>query len=451
MQARVPVTFSPAGVTVWVRPGTTVDAAAKAAHVLVPTPCAGRGVCAGCGVRVIAGELEVPDEVERRSLRRAPEGVRLACRARVAGPVEVRPLFSAPVSGVAAVAEGASERASTVSLVAGVDLGTTSVAVLIAEAASGREIGRASVANQQASFGADVLSRVSAALSGQAAELRALAEDSVCDALQAAAAAGGVDLSRVARVQVAANSAMAALLVGADVSTLAAHPFASPVGGDPLPRDSRVRVALAPDAEVALIPPIAAFVGGDALAATVAAGLVDVAAPTLLVDLGTNAELVLAQPDGLWVASTAAGPAFEGAGVSCGGPAIIGAVDRVDISAGAVLLHAIGDAEPRWFSGAGLVSAAAQLVAVGHIAPDGAMVPEGPLAARFARDEAGVLCVRLSQEGAPSVVLTQLDVRALQLAKAAVRMGIETLLRHAGLSADSLAEVLVAGAFGAAL
>ena len=454
MQARVPVTFAPAGITIWVAPGVTVAEAARAASVLLAAPCAGRGVCGGCGVRVVGGALEPADEVEARALARAPRGVRLACRARVAGAVEVQPLYAGAPTGetpTSTTPEVAGAPRRDVALVAGIDLGTTSVAALIAEVDSGRELARASVANRQSSFGADVLSRISASLAGESDALRSLAEDSALAALRAAGEAGGADVSRIERLVVAGNSAMAALLMGADTTSLASHPFTPPVGGEPLAVDSALRRAIAPGAQATLVPPMAAFIGGDALAATVAAGLVDVDAPVLLVDLGTNAELVLARPDGLLVTSTAAGPAFEGVGVSCGGPAVAGAVDRLVIADGAVKLHAIGDAQPQWFSGAGLVSAIAALMSAGHIQPDGAMVAAGPLAARFARDEAGVLGVRLSADEAPLVMLTQLDVRALQLAKAAVRAGIEALLRHAALSAAELSEVLVAGAFGAAL
>jgi uncharacterized 2Fe-2S/4Fe-4S cluster protein (DUF4445 family) len=114
-------------------------------------------------------------------------------------------------------------------------------------------------------------------------------------------------------------------------------------------------------------------------------------------------------------------------------------------------LHTIGDAQPEWLSGAGLVSALAALKSAGHLRADGQLDAEGPLSDRFARDADGVLGVVLSQPGAPVVRLSQLDVRALQLAKAAVRVGIESLLAHACLSAGQLAEVLVAGAFGTAL
>jgi uncharacterized 2Fe-2S/4Fe-4S cluster protein (DUF4445 family) len=403
-------------------------------------------------VRVISGALEAPDEVEAHALQRAPEGVRLACRARVEGPVEVRPLFSADSRTPPQESVGAPPAWVAGSrVVAGVDLGTTTVAALLVDADSGREIARAVVPNRQASFGADVLSRISAALSGENEALQRAAEDSVVAALEAAASVAGVELGKTQRVVIAGNSAMIALLSGADVSGLAAHPFAAPEVPDRLAATSAVRGLLPTSAEVWLVPPMASFVGGDALAASLSAGLIDVRVPTLLVDIGTNAELVLALPGRTLVASAAAGPAFEGAGLASGGPATLGAVERVEIEGESPALHVIGGVEASWLSGAGFVSAVAALVAVGHILANGAMSSRGPLGARFTTDDAGVVAVVLSEKGSPTVRLTQLDVRALQLAKAAVRVGIETILRHAGISAADLGGVLVAGAFGAAL
>jgi uncharacterized 2Fe-2S/4Fe-4S cluster protein (DUF4445 family) len=448
----VPVTFVPAGVTVRVATGTTLIDAARAAGVLIASPCAGRGVCAGCGVRVISGTLEAPDEVEAHALERASEGVRLACRARIEGPVEVRPMFGARSQTQASESEdGRPVSVAGSPVVAGVDLGTTTVAALLVAADSGREIARAVVPNRQASFGADVLSRISAALSGESEALQRAAEDSVGAALEAAASVARVELSQTLRVVIAGNSAMIALLSGADVSGLAAHPFTAPEVPDRLAATSAVRRLLPASAEVWLVPPMASFVGGDALAASLSAGLVDVRVPTLLVDIGTNAELVLALPGRTLVASAAAGPAFEGAGLASGGPATPGAVERVEIDAESPVLHVVGGAEALWLSGAGFVSAVAALLAAGHILRSGAMNPHGPLGARFTTDDAGVSALVLSNAGSPSIRLTQLDVRALQLAKAAVRVGIETILRHAGISAIELGGVLVAGAFGAAL
>jgi len=448
MATKVPVTFVPAGVTVWVEAGATVLEAAKAAGILLPAPCGGRGVCGSCGVRVVDGALAAPDDVERRGLERAPEGVRLACRAAVAAPVRVRPVLAHPTQ--ASVSSVCAQDAAG-ALRAGVDLGTTSVAAVLIDAETGRELARASVPNRQQSVGGDVLTRVSASLAGRGGELRMLAEQSVLDALSATAGVCGIDLTRVVRVVVAGNSAMAGLLVGADVSSLAGHPFTPPFAGGAMVRDSLVVQALAAGAEAVVLPPMAGFVGGDALAGVISAGLVGAARPVLLVDFGTNAEIVLAGGDTLVVASAAAGPAFEGAGISCGGPAIDGVVTSVSIEPdGLVRLEVLGGVAPKWFSGSGLLSALAALRGLGHVSVDGRMRMQGPLESHFSTNDAGVVTISLGGRNG-GLTLDQLDVRALQLAKAAVRVGIEAVLAAGGVDPAHLDEVLLAGAFGSAL
>lgn len=448
MTARVPVTFAPADVTVWVRPGTTVSEAAKAAGILLPAPCGGRGVCGSCGVRIVEGTLAAPDDVERTGLARAPQGVRLACRASVIAPVRVRPVLShserlSTATGHASDTAGA--------LRAGVDLGTTSVGAVLIDSQSGLELARASVPNRQQSHGADVLTRISASLAGSNQELSMLAEQSVLDALSAAASACGVALARVERVVVAGNSAMSALLMSSDVVSLSGYPFTPPFSGGPMASGSLVVRALAPGGEAVVLPPMAGFVGGDALAAVIAAGMVGVTRPVLLVDFGTNAEIVLAGGPTLIATSAAAGPAFEAAGISCGGPAIRGAVTGMTIGEeGSLDLEVLGDASPLWFSGSGLVSAVAELRRLGHLDAEGRMRPPGPLQRRFGVDEKGVVTVRLGEEDG-SLSLTQLDVRAFQLAKAAIRVGVEAVLAAGGVDPGQLEEVLIAGAFGCAL
>lgn len=381
-------------------------------------------------------------------MQRGRTDVRLACRARIAGAVSIRPIIynALPDSTPALAGRDGS------GLVAGVDLGTTSIAAAIIDPSNGLELGRSSVPNPQATFGADVLARLSAALEGRAGELRELAVQGILNALRSATDAAGVSLDRVERLAIAGNTAMAALLVGADVATLAVHPFTPPEMGRALPAESELRYCLAGDADAVVVPAIASFVGGDALAATLSAGMIEAAEPMLLVDFGTNAEIVLAGAGALVVASAAAGPAFEGVGVSCGGPAVDGAVTRVRIAQdGSVMLDSIGSGAPQWFSGSGLVSAVAELRRHGHLDASGLLCADGPLSARFARSEGGVLAVGLGEDESGCLVLTQLDVRALQLAKAAVRVGIEAVLSEGGVAAADLGSVLVAGAFGSAL
>ena len=447
MAEMVPVTFVPGGLTAWVHVGATVLEAATTAGILLPAPCGGRGLCGACGVRIVEGVLGTPDNGERIGLASAPDGIRLACRASVIAPVRVSVLVhhgSAPeISDFITTAFG--------SLCAGVDLGTTSVAAVLIEAETGRELARASVANRQQSLGADVLTRVSASLSGQREELMALAEASVLDALSTAARASGVGLERIERIVLAGNSAMTAMLIGRDVSSLSRHPFTPPFGGGPMSHDSAVMRALAADASTVVLPPVAGFVGGDALAAVIGAGMVSATAPILFVDFGTNVEIVLADRGRLMVASAAAGPAFEGAGISCGGPAVDGAVVRVrSRQDGSVSVDVLGGGRPMWFSGSGLVSAVALLRRLGHISTDGRLTSAGPLRDRFSTDASGVVTVSLGTEGGrPS--LSQLDVRTFQLAKAAVKVGVEAVLGAAGVEPTRLADVLLAGAFGSAL
>jgi len=450
MATRVPVTFEPAGVTAWVNPGVTLSDAARQAGIVVAAPCGGRGVCGSCGVVVVKGELAPADAIELAGLRRAKQGVRLACRAKVAGPVSVRPLLFAPMPAVAHPGELGVERGGPI--VAGVDLGTTSVAAALIDVETGVELARASVPNRQQSYGADILTRLSAAAEGSRAGLRILAEESILDALGAAARSAGARLDSVERVTIAGNSAMAALLTGVDTTSLSTFPFVAPPTGGALPIESAVPAALAPGAKATLLPPIAGFVGGDALAAAVAAGMLDSHEPVLLVDFGTNAEIVMAVRGRLTVASAAAGPAFEGGGIACGGPAAVGAITRVHIGdAGSIYFETIGGRTGEWFSGSGLVSGIAELRRARAIDESGRLLTTGLLADRVSVNDAGVAEVRLGigESGGPR--LTQLDIRSFQLAKAAVRVGIEAVLDATGVDGRDISRVCVAGAFGVAL
>lgn len=436
---RVPVTFEPSGAVGWVEPGCTLVEAARSAGVTVPAPCGGRGVCGACGVRLMDGTVADPDDVELLGLRRAPAGVRLACRARVTSAVTVRAIVSYPSAPPSAV-----DPHGDIGMA--VDLGTTNVAVAMVDLGSGREIARAVAPNRQASWGADVLSRVSAAASGEATALVIAAKESILEAVGAT----GVAPEGVVRVVLAGNTAMSALAAGAPVASLMGHPFTLPT----LPARSSAHElfgsSFAPKAEVLLVPSLAGFVGGDITAGLVGMGLSSSRATVLLVDVGTNAEIALMHEGHLHVASAAAGPAFEGAGLSCGGPAVDGAVISVRAAGSHLAPDVLGETPPRWMGGSGSVSLLAALSRAGHLTVDGRMVTTGPLEERFRTDADGVMVV-CPFEDSDHLCFSQLDVRALQLAKAAVRTGIELVMDAAKVDIADLDAVLVAGAFGGAL
>ncbi len=199
-----------------------------------------------------------------------------------------------------------------------------------------------------------------------------------------------------------------------------------------------------------LLPAIAGFVGGDTLAGLLHVGMLHAGPPNLFVDLGTNAEIVLTDNGRMWVASAAAGPAFEGVGIECGVAAGPGAVTRITTdSSGVFDLATIGDAPAVGLSGAGVVSAMATLRGIGMIAPDGLMLETSGGAASTVVGDDGVRRIWLDE--ARSIAVSQRDVRTFQLAKAAVRTGIESVLAAAQVNAADVVAVHVAGAFGGAL
>jgi uncharacterized 2Fe-2S/4Fe-4S cluster protein (DUF4445 family) len=444
------VVFEPEGLSAEVEHGVTVSQAGRKAGIVIPLPCGGRGICTGCGVRVLEGDLEPPDPIEQSTLARSPGDVRLACRARIAGDVALRPLVAYQV-------RRPSEAPSTCTgLEVGVDLGTTTVGAVVHDGESVAERGRAGVANVQQRWGADVLSRLEAAIGGASETLRSDAEESVVNAIEAAASEAGCRADGVASLVIVANSVMAALLLGIDASPLAAHPFTAPIDGvTELAADSGIRKAIGPDAHAVVLPSIAAFVGGDVIAGLMATGMLERAGTRMLLDLGTNAEFALSVESGLYVASAPAGPALEAGGAACGGPAVDGAVTAVTINtAGRVDLETIGVSAPAWYCGSGLISAVKALRDVGAVDPDGLLTAIPLLSDRFDRDDEDVLGVELGplpRGSGGCVRVDQRDIRSLQLAKSAVRAGIDGVLSAADTEAERVDKVYVAGAFGAAL
>ena len=441
------VRFAPAGSAVEVAPGVTVLEAAVSAGVVIPAPCGGKGACGRCAVTVVEGELEPASEREVAALARAradASRVRLACMARIAGPVTVRPRATTGRTATPVAPR------TTTRVVAGVDLGTTSVAAQLIDTATHAVAGTSRVANRQAVFGADVLSRISVAISGRSEELREAAEESIAEAVTYALGAVDVDAVPVDRVVIAGNTAMISLLAGAEVSGLASHPFSHALSSVRLLESRRLSEAI-PGAEIVVVPPIAAFVGGDLVAGMLAEGLAGPAEETLFVDIGTNAEVAAVAGDELVVASAPAGPAFEGWGIACGGQAGAGGIVRV-LPADEGGLRPVVEAGPAThLTGSGLISTVALLTRAGHLDADGLLHRSGPVQDRFFTSE-GVTAVALGDDpNDRTVFITQLDVRALQSAKAAVCVALRTIASSVSIGGGQLRACIVTGAFGGAL
>ena len=369
--------------TVWAQEDSVVLDAAHKAGVMIPAPCGGRGVCGKCAVKVTKGTPAAPDKEEQTGLKAAPKGVRLACRMRVDGPLAIRPVVAATTSS------SAGELVGDEPLVAGVDLGTTSVSAVVVGERSGRQLGRGTVPNKQGMHGADVLSRVAAAMTGNESTIQTAAEESVAEALCVACGSACSCLADVVRVVVAGNSVMASALSGESLEGFSAHPFKAPfedVGS--LRSGWQAGRSLADGFTSMVLPPVASFVGGDTSAALLAAGLIDATETCIMVDMGTNAEIAVAADGVLTVTSAAGGPALEASGIRSGGPYGEGAVTGVRVGDGSEIeLDVVGRGAPLWLAGSGLIAAIATLRRLGHLDSSGAMHEDGPLAASFRMDD----------------------------------------------------------------
>ncbi|MDO8880556.1 MAG: ASKHA domain-containing protein [Coriobacteriia bacterium] len=445
------VRFEPGGLDADVAPGTTLLDAAHAAGASIDAPCGGVGRCGACRVRV-SGEVSAltPEEADILGGASVAAGRRLACRARAIGDAvvtlgRVRGQAKVVIGSGRAESEGTGPEASG-DVGAAVDIGTTTIAVAIVDMATGDVVASRGALNAQDAFGADVMSRVTAALDGATAELRATVLEQVGDLVAEALDESGSSADDLIELAICGNTAMTGIFLGRDISPLAAAPYE---GADISGAAGTARALGLPGfdrAEAYVLPGISAFVGADITAGLLVTRLDERTAPTLFVDLGTNGEIVLAGAGRMRATSTAAGPALEGAAIECGMLAETGAIERVRLEGDALSLDVIGDVAPAGICGSGVLDLVAALLDAGVLDASGRLLEvPGPLGARVAeRDGQRVFELDPGRD----VVLTQKDVRQVQLAVAAVRTGIELLLADAGVRVSDIGEVIVAGGFG---
>jgi len=340
------------------------------------------------------------------------------------------------------------------------DVGTTTMVGSLLDLCTGEELTIASAINPQVSLGDDILSRINYSKTDEqhAEELRRLVVAAVVDMIEQMCSKASVPCDRIYEITFAGNTAMEHLLCGIDVAQLGEIPFSPAFERGLMLRAGELGLSVHPGAAAYVFPVIGGFVGGDIVAGMLATKLTAQASSALMVDVGTNGEIVLAHGGRIWAASTAAGPAFEGARISCGMRASAGAIEKVvfadDLSCGV-----IGNVQPRGLCGSGLIDLLAELLRAGLVLPNGRMLPPDELPASVPAALKRRVCLGddgqtqfLIASGAGqqdrSVLLRQRDVRELQLAAGAVRAGIEILLSRAGLSGAELDLLLIAGGFG---
>ncbi len=395
----------------------------------VEFPCGGRGRCRGCKIKVLDGALPITeDDRLKLSPRELTQGWRLACRARAGGHLRIElAQWEAPIL----TDDSTFMFEPQTGLGVAVDVGTTTLVAQLVDLAGGRVLAVRAALNAQARHGADIMSRVEFALADEGRRiLTALIRSQLGQMIQGLLDAALHPDAPLKTVVLVGNTVMHHLFSGIDLAPLSHVPFEPESPGLQVFAPGELGWSLPGEPVVRFLPCLGGFVGSDILAGVLATRLHEAESLTALIDLGTNGEILLGNRTGMLCASTAAGPAFEGARISMGMRAATGAIAGVRVEGGKLACHVLGDGVPRGVCGSGLVDAVAAALDLGWL------------------HSSGRLLGRTAVQLCPPVTLTQRDVRELQLAKGAIAAGLRLLLEQWGASRDDLARIHLAGAFG---
>ncbi len=343
-----------------------------------------------------------------------------------------------------------------------VDIGTTTVVGMLMDLKSGVPAAVRSALNGQASQGADVISRISYAMlnDGGLEELGDMIMGTLQELIESLLAEAGVETDEVYEAVLVGNATMLHLLLGLDPEAIGVMPFI-PVTDEDFSFHARdIGLPIYPQAQVHLLPHLGAYVGADLVGGLVATGLAQDQGVRLLVDVGTNGEIILGSATRTVATAAPAGPAFEGAQIRDGMRATAGAIEAVSMTAGSLELKVIDDVPPIGLCGSGLLDAVAQLRLAGLLDPSGRLVKKeearqlaGPaLAERIVTGDDGMLAFILAwpeeSGNGRQIALTQRDIRELQFAKAAIASGIDVVMHELGVTREDLVEIYLAGSFG---
>jgi uncharacterized 2Fe-2S/4Fe-4S cluster protein (DUF4445 family) len=391
----------------------------------VEFPCGGKGTCGKCRVKVLEGIIET-DSFHQAKLARLNlgEAWHLACLSKCSGDLV---LEVGQYNNLIKADESSFDFIPGKGLGMAIDLGTTTLVGQLLDLSTGRILAVETALNPQKKFGSDLISRLESALGGHREEMTRLIRKKIGQMIETMSNEHPGELQKIVLV---GNTVMQHFFCGFDIEPLSFYPFESPRLGLSFLQADELDWVL--DANtICFYPSIGSFVGSDILAGIMATGMHQQEAYTVLIDLGTNGELVIGNRDRIVCASTAAGPAFEGARISMGMLATTGAISSVRVTEGEWDYAVIGNVNPIGICGSGLIDVIALLLQEGMVGPYGEIL-SGEKELQLAGD----------------VVLSQKDIQEIQLAKAAIATGIQLLLRKLGLEIDDMDRVYLAGGFG---
>lgn len=322
------------------------------------------------------------------------------------------------------------------------DIGTTTIAAYLLDLETGEELASGSAVNPQVSFGADVIQRSNHALTNGEEELTQCVRREADSLLGQLCERAGVSRFDVYQISMVGNSCMHHLFLGFSPDSMVHAPYQPAVREGLILPAGECGFTAALSAELFFLPLIAGFVGADTIGGLLATGLGQETSLSLLIDIGTNGELVIGNKERRIACSTAAGPALEGAKISCGMRGTQGAVEHVDLEDGGLRCQVIGGGPAQGICGSGLIDGIAALLKLGAMDESGKLCGDGKV------DGSEVYWLIRPEQGQKGVFLSQKDIREVQLAKGAIAAGIHLLAEAMGVSLNQIDRVYLAGAFG---
>lgn len=486
MEKKITIQFVSHQCSAEVESGTTILAAARQAGLVLESPCNGGGTCGKCKVKVRKEHLPQITRGEGKhhlSQEEEAEGWVLACQAKALGNIDVittledqkeknlkildqgtsisysienhvqkqydgtktKVLFDAEVIGEEE-GDTSSENYGVV-----IDIGTTTLVASLIRVTTGEELASVSALNPQSVYAQDVLTRIHFASNEEGLKtMHQLIVKEINQMLDKICTQAGIEKRFIYEIIYSGNTTMLHLAVGQNPESLGQYPYISQIAGGEYVEASEQKIDISPFGKLYLPPVISAYVGPDITSGILASRLQDFKGTVLFIDIGTNGEMAIAQNGQLFATSTAAGPAFEGMNITFGMRAEAGAIEFFEIQEdGSIVIRTIMQQKPKGICGSGLFDIVGELVRVGIIQQNG----------RFASSEKKVqypkLLSRIEEyNGKPAfllaegVYLTQKDIRQVQLAKGAVRAGVEALLKAQQVESSQIDSVEIAGSFG---
>ena len=451
------VTFRPDGRQISIHAGATLMEAAGQAGIILNTTCGGKGTCEKCAVNLEPTKEQV-----------------LACQYHINSDLTVTIPISSRFFEQKILAEGIEAKTkiqpdiykkylkvdSTDKIFGlAIDIGTTTVVAKLIDMTNGQCLATQADLNPQTKYGDDVVTRIAyAQTEAKSAELHTVIINCLNKLTAKLCNQASIKPKNIYEMCVVGNTTMNHIFLKLPIAQLGQAPYkAFSLDAKDLTTDE-LALQINPDANIHTVENIAGFVGSDITAVALAVDINSAQDLTLVVDIGTNGEIVLGTADKLYAASCAAGPAFEGARITCGSRAAEGAIEAVLVNDNDIDLDVIGNCPPRSICGSGLIDAVAVLLDLGIIDTTGRFDNPGKLENKLPPailsriiEQAGQPAFVLAHEtdaGGKKVLLNQKDIREVQLAKAAIRAGIKLLQKKIGIEDDDIKHILLAGAFG---